>query len=571
MFSIRIPEKITRITFNLLRAVAIVFFAAFAVFCSFYLLSSHGNLATWYIGLNSCFYHSATWSTDFFTPGIKSDGNMYCALGLTVAIIGSAYTFKGLRSNKQGGTTLQFNINFLDLICSVICVATCAALWACGNQLALPAFDEVFSAQHIADIHPFQGASYYMQPNNHLFFNLLNDLLFRYATDKVLTGRILSFIAYCTVITGLYFAFRSLFRYRLLALLACITLALQFFVWGFSFQARGYELYLLAEWGMVISLFVYMQTQKKEWMYLNILCIVTGYFCLPSFLYFHGAQLLFMLLYAVLYRKTEIQFWKYQLMAVLLTYLCYLPTLAFSGIGSITHNDYVSPSKFKTMTTFWSNMWSPMFRTYLSHIFSDIRIHTFAPDFLLLTLPFLLVFATKNKNLKLAGLFYLCAWLVFFIVATVMKRIPFERNLIGHYSLSLAMLFLLVYWLSGLFKVKIAQFVIMPAVLLAFSVHFMLTNEKFLKETLYEYSVNETYLFHKDRLNIIPAASTVGFSDGEFYSYYICRKNGCMVKKCPDGNEAYYVTQDNEGYPVWLKNNYQLLHKIYNYEIYKHR
>ncbi len=44
-----------------------------------------------------------------------------------------------------------------------------------------------------------------------------------------------------------------------------------------------------------------------------------------------------------------------------------------------------------------------------------------------------------------------------------------------------------------------------------------------------------------------------------------------MVKKCPGGNEAYYVTQDNEGYPVWLKNNYQLLHKIYNYEIYKHK
>ncbi|MCD6013672.1 MAG: hypothetical protein K0Q79_3534 [Flavipsychrobacter sp.] len=570
MFSIKAPSKIVRYSSLLLHVAGLAVFTAVVIFCCFYLLSDHDKLAAWYINLNNCFYHAPTWSTDFFTPGIKSDGNVYCSLGILIAVAGSIYTLKQIKKNKLPGTNLVFTLSYADLICTGVCIIICACLWQWGNRSALPAFDEAFSAQHVADIHPLQGVSYYMLPNNHIFFNLLNNILFRYATDKVLTGRIISLIAYCSVIVSLYFIFKSLFKFWWMSLLACITLSLQFFVWGFSFQARGYEVYLLAEWGMIASLFGFLQSDKKGWLHINTLCVIIGYFCLPSFLYFHTAQLLFMLLYSLFYKKATAQFWKYQLMAILFTFLCYLPVLLFSGVESITHNDYVTP-RYQTMAVFWEDLSSPVFKAYLSHIYSDLRIGTFDITLFLLFSPLLLLLARKNKALASAGLFYLCMLLSYIIIAAVMKRMPFERNLAGHYSVSLAMLFLLIYWLSGLLTFRAIQSVVVPVVLVIFGVHFATTNEKLLKETLYEYNVNEMYRFHQDRLNIIPAVSTVGFSDAEFYSYCICRRNGCIVKKCPDGNEAYYVTQDNEGYPTWLNNNYQLLHKVYNYEIYKHR
>ncbi len=500
---------------------------------------------------------------------------MYCGIGLLVSGGGLALLLKKLIYNEPNTSTpIRVNMNKWDALYIAISVATATGFWFWGNNTALPAFDEAFSAQHIADIHPFQGVSYYMLPNNHLFFNFLNNILFHNVTDKVMTGRLISLIAYCATMVTLYFALVPLLKYRLLSLLMCLTLALQFFVWGFSFQARGYELYLLAEWGMFISLFAYIKSGNRSWLQLNILSIAVGYFCLPSFLYFHAAQLLFMFLYCIAYKTKETSFWKHQAIAILATYICYLPTLSFSGIEAITNNGYVAPSKAQTITLFWEGSW-PMMKVYFAHIFSDMHLGIANTALVLLSLPVILITARRQKILALSGLFYLCLWVTFFLITSVMRRAPFERNLIGHYSMSLAGVLVFLHWLIGSFKSNddrnAPRLIILPVVLVAFSTYFFLTNKKLLKDTLYEYNVNEVYIFHKDRLSIIPPGSTVGFSDAEFYSYYLCRKNSCIVKKCPDGSEDYFVTQDNEGYPTWLEGKYSLVDKKYNYEIYRRK
>lgn len=551
---------------------ALVIFSATLIYCCFFYTTTHAQLSHWYLSLNSCFYHSATWGHDFFTPAVKSTGNVYCIIASIVSLIGILYTISRLRKKPPTPGALHCTLSLSDAGYSITLIGITVTLWYWGNAQALPAFDEVFSAQHIAGIHPFQTVSYYMQPNNHLFFNLINNLVFHTAVDKVITGRIISLAAYCGNALLLYFAVKALFQSGWFSFLAAIALCTQFFVWGFSFQARAYELYLLAEWGMVISLFAYLHTPRRHWLYINLICAVTGYFCLPSFLYMHAAQLLFLAMYSITTRKLQAEMWKFQAFIFALSFICYLPTLSFSGIASITDNAYVAPSKFKTASVFWANMW-PMLKAYLSHIFSDLRFGSFNPTLLLLALPISMIAAAKkDRTFKMVGIFCLCLWLTFFITANAMKRIPFERNLIGHYNFALFGVLALAYWVFRAVaeKLKMVRLIAFPLIALGLSAHALFSYHRLLKDTLYEYNVTEAYQFHKDRLSIIPPGNSVGFSDAEFYSYYLCRINGCTVNKCPDGSEQFYVTQDNEGYPHWLKTNYTIIHKIYNYEIYRH-
>jgi hypothetical protein len=89
-----------------------------------------------------------------------------------------------------------------------------------------------------------------------------------------------------------------------------------------------------------------------------------------------------------------------------------------------------------------------------------------------------------------------------------------------------------------------------------------------LKDTLYEFNVKEAYSYHEQRLNKIPAGSTVAFSDADFLSLYICKKNGYKTSKCFNGTEDYYVKQQDENLPSGFENNFKLFQKDYGNEIY---
>jgi hypothetical protein len=323
---------------------------------------------------------------------------------------------------------------------------------------------------------------------------------------------------------------------------------------------------------MVISLFAYINTSQKTWLYINTLCCVAGYFCLPSFLYLHAAQLFFYVLYQIAFAGRNLLFWKYQTYALALSYLCYLPTLCFSGIKTITSNSYVAPlPKSTTAQMFWSNV-LPDVERYCSHIFSDVSLFGFDPAFVLMFIPLVLFFISKDKTYKLFSLFYLCMWVSFFLVTTLMKRLPFERNLIGHYSITLAGVFLSVYGVAVAInrsrRTNILRLVGFPLVVILFGYHFYTTNSIMLKDTLYEFNVNDAYSYHEQRLNKIPAGSTVAFSDADFLSLYICKKNGYKTSNCVNGNEDYYVKQQNENMPPEFENKFTLFQKDFGNEIF---
>jgi hypothetical protein len=544
--------------------------------CAAYILSSHHALVSWYKGLNNCFYLNSSWGSDFFTPHIKSDGNMYCVIGMAIVLAGTYYFLRQLKAilyrAQNPGKEGQFKLDWKNLTPLILCLFTVFFLWYWGNSMSLPAYDEVFSAQNIAGIHPFQAVSYYMLPNNHLFFNLVNNLFFSSFQDKVATGRVISLFAYVGFSIALFYWFKKLVKNRWVAFIISATLGTQFLVWGFGFQARGYEVYLLAHWGLYISLLYYIVSSRTVWLYLNVACIAAGYFCLPSFLYVHITQVVFFVLYQLLYKRKESAFWKWQLVGMLLTYLCYLPALCFTGLESIVHNKWVGPMNFKTSLAF-SQWMFPDFSIYISHIFSDLRFGSFSPTLILFLLPLALLFGKKNILCRLSGLFYVCMWTTYFLIVIGMKRPPFERNLLGQYSITLAAFVLTLFWafeiLAGLIKLDILKWALFIPVILLLCYHFLSTDTMFLKEMLYEYPVNGRYDFISTGLDYIPPGSTVALSDEGFYYGYICMKHGCKIAKCPTGNETYFVKPCFENMPPGIAEKYTLVKTVNDFAIYK--
>ena len=512
----------TQLFTRLLYGLAVLALLAILVFCGFYISTGYKSLLPWYVTLDTCFYRSR-YFTSFFTPGIKSDGNMYCRIAIGCTLFLLWHLVRRYRSRPPGRTeVIPVSFSFSGSLPVLACVIAGITAWRWGNAQALPAFDEVFSAQNSAGVHPFVAMSYYMLPNNHIFFNLVNDLLFHAASNKVVTGRLISLTAYLGFILVLYAWLRQQFDYRWLACITAIMLSLQFFVWVLGFQARSYELCLLAEVGAFISVVSYMRSGKASWLNANAVCCVVGYFCVPSFLYFHVALLLFMGSYQLFYLKKEVLFWRYQVLFMMVVFLCYLPALCFSGLDALANNHYVAPmTRFNTYGDFAQWMF-PRFEQYIIHMFSALELRGRALSVPLMFLPALLLFFRKRPVAQLLGVFVVSLWLSFFTIVILMKRLPFERNLTGHYSITmLAVIWVFFEGLRLLARRRnIVLLVTFPVVVLLFAKHFIKTESYFLKETLYEHDVNGIYTQLNKGMLFIPAGSTAAFSDEAFYCSY---------------------------------------------------
>ena len=102
-----------------------------------------------------------------------------------------------------------------------------------------------------------------MLPNNHVFFNLLNGTLCHFVDNKVISGRIISGITFAVFIPLLYYWLLNKTKSRYYAAAFCAVMMLQFPVWAFSFQARGYAIYLLCAWAAFISLQHFIAARSK--------------------------------------------------------------------------------------------------------------------------------------------------------------------------------------------------------------------------------------------------------------------------------------------------------------------
>lgn len=540
-------------------------------FCVVYISSTYDRLAGWYLGLTESFYRKGYWTSQFFTSATKSKGNSYCIVGILIAVAGVLYGWQNLKrvKNKQFAQN-KLTINYKRLLASgsLLLLITIASLM--GKSHIVPSNDEAFSAVNCAGIPPFITLSYYMLPNNHVLFNLLNNLLFHSFADKVTTGRVISLFAYWGAILIAFQWLRLYFMPVSLAFLVALTLALQLPVWGFSFQARGYELQALASWWAFISLYKFISAGGRKWLASMCFACICGYACVPTFLYFHTAIIGFGIIHTLKNKNEGLLLLKYQLFIILGVFLFYLPCLCFSGTGAITGNIYVVSGK--NLTQLISET-IPTAQNFLLYCFSLFVPGHYMVETLLFLFPVSLLF-NRNYLIRALGWFYILMWLACIILAVIMKSFPLDRTLPGQFSITLALCIYSLYNMltSCASKIRMPNLfnIVLPIFVVLLSINFLIKNKEYSEHYLCHFPVNYFYgIVMKEGILKIPKGSTVSYSDESFYWYYLCFKNGCKVRKVFTGSEDYYVTYLLEPLPAGLQDKYEKNNVVGDYVVYK--
>ena len=409
-----------------------------------------------------------------------------------------------------------------------------------------------------------------------MYFNLLNHILFGWSDDLVLTGRLISFAAYIGVLLCAFYWFCSLFKKEWLAFIALFPVALQFLVWGFATQARGYECQLLCGWVSFISMMNYVRTNSRGALFLNTCSNIAGIALVPTFIYMLPAQVLFICGIMVAKRSILWQYFKYQVIFCVFTFLLYLPGFCFSGVAAFTANSYVRPAPgvFHTFLVAFLDYSRPA----VKYTFSLLSAKDSTISFVLFLFPALLCFS-KQPERRLVGFFYITYWVVLILFTFQMRRLPFFRNMITEYSLAMACIVYTFYTVSDTianrFKHGSLQFAsrLLWIVPLLFSCVFLFTSDREnVSSDLYFSNGDEVFKTFKTEFNTIPRGSSIGFPRDNFYFYYLGRTMHFKVSECAVGNEEYYIHPAPEPLPANIPEQYTFIRKFAaDYELFKRK
>src|ERR1700761_9245423 len=136
--------------FRLLYIALAVLFLLSVGFGIFYLVTGYEGLVHWFFSLNNgCFYNNDRFISKFYTVPIWSDGRMYSSIAISVSLFGLYYLSRKFRKANTL-SILSLRINSIDIILSMVAMIIAFCLWWKGNKDALPAYDEIFSANNIA-------------------------------------------------------------------------------------------------------------------------------------------------------------------------------------------------------------------------------------------------------------------------------------------------------------------------------------------------------------------------------------------------------------------------------------
>lgn len=553
-----------------------------------YLLTPYETLRDWYLGLNGCFYNAETWTTKFFTPLTKAQGNRWAGLTAAGCLAGLAlllYRWHVAPTDeaRPAAPAVEPRLPRLDRLDAVLLAglgAVAGGLWWWAERQLVPGTDEIFSALYCAQGPAVQTVGYYMLPNNHILFNLLNGLLFGgWADNLVTTGRLLSGLCYLTTLAGIYYWLRRQVAHRWLPPLLTLVAALQFPLWAFGTQARGYALYGLAHWGAFIGLTEYLRTRRGGWLLLNAVSCAAGYATVPSFLYFHLAQLLFGLVYQLLVpRRPDWRFWRYQAAALLTVLVFYLPTLGFSGVAALASNEYVRP-KSHTLAGYLPDFGADL-RAFMDYTFSRAKLLGLMLSYVLVPLPLLLLRARRQSPWFALGLFYLLLLVVLLGLMLLMHRSPNQRNLIGHCSLVLVLSPLTLYWLLGRLPARRHplrwQLGAVAVLLLVLTLKLVKANPVDKAEEIYLFDNQTSYHGLEARIAQLPAGSRVRCTYESFCATHAARQRGLTAlmpcEAAADHQPAdYYIVHSKETLPPAVAGQYELLYRAPFDRIYRRR
>lgn len=557
-----------------------------------YLLAPYAALRAWYLARTPTLYRADTWARDFFTPAVKAQGNWFCVGGLALLALALAWGWlpEASRARLLGGpaeSQVPFTVasgpgrlagSRADWPYLASLLAAAAGLWAWGATHLPPAYDEVFSAVYSAGSGSVLVAgSYYMLPNNHLLFNMLNGGLFGKllpATGLLATGRLLSGLAYGATVAVVYRTLASLTGQRALAAGLALLAAVQYSLWGFGSQARGYALYALMHWLAVATLLRHWQRPTPASRWGNAAAVAVGYATVPTFLFYHAAQLLAEAAVQLQRRTFDGRFWLAQAGALGAVYWFYLPALCFSGLPALTGNQYVRPHH-GPLLAFAARAW-PHFRDYATYCFGNTGLGD-GVGYALALLPALGLLGPRAGAGLFGGvkrrlaLLYVLWVLVLGAGILRLQLLVFPRNLVGLFSLMLVLGLLTLGGLAGRWRRWAG--VAAPLLLAAWiGARFVRNNPVQDPRNLYTSDVLGDYQAGRRRVATLPTAGSLAFSEESFYPYFLSQQAGRLAPhpaQRPVAAADYFVTAPNDQLPPRLAPQYQPLDTVGTYRLYR--
>ena len=504
------------------------------IYSIWYWSSDYQKLKIFYKGINPNFYKSTLWES-FFTVKVKSQGNYWCLLALLASISWSFILWKYKWTTfpkfhfKKNKVFTYSGIAILGIILSVI-----------ANIHVKYSTDEIFSALNFASLPSFQTISYYVLPNNHILFNFINGFNFFGRENLVQSGRLISLISYIIVLCSSWYFLEKWIQIKWFRILSLFILASQFPVWGFSGQARGYELLLMLSIVSVITFWDYWIENKKHLLPIHAICNLAGILTIPTYFYWWFGLIITALLFMIFEKRIDWGYIRASILSALMTVLLLLPLLTFSGISSVIDNTYVHSSDsnllFFTQHLYKQGYFIGLFNEWFCFIQSK-----FFMGVILSVLPIIMLFyKIENKKYKALSILFISMIISFFIIAIIMRKLPFYRNLIAHAYLVLMFILISLY---PLLKNRFLQ-IFACCVLSIIFVYSIITNYNRMSSSLYYYDVNKYFndltYYKSDFKN----GSSIYLDEECFYWKYILESKDSKKSLKVMRNKSLFNKQD---------------------------
>ncbi|MCP9234606.1 hypothetical protein [Lewinella sp. JB7] len=517
----------------------VIVLAAGTGYAAWYLYTDYAELSATYLA-SGPFYRDAAWTTDFFTPSVKQAGDRFALCGLAAGLAGMLILYRSWRRCAVGTyRPLLFAFTRTDAWALGAIGLVQVAAWWYGQSLLPPSFDEAFSAVNAAGEGPFRSLTYYMLPNNHLLFNVLNAGFSGWTTDLVFTGRLLSLGAYLGVSVVQYFWLRDVLeRHRWLAAAVVLLLALTLPVWGFAVQARGYALLLFGSWLAFVGAWYAQGGGRGRWSWLFSGGCVVAYAAVPVFLYAHLALLAWILTGWIGRRRVDGTLLAPQLVAGVAVLLFYLPAISFSGLSAITANRYVAAATEGYAE--FAVRFLPTLPDYANYATQALAAWSVWLMPALYVLPVIVWWRSSSATYRRLARFQLLLLVATVGVVLLMRAVPFHRSLIFqlHFGILIVVLFLqrLPALPVAVGATGFAALYLAAKTPTYFSLH------------LYYYDIVPTHTAVARMLATVPDGAAVYATDEGFYARYLLQQREVRLVD-EAGTADFYVRDVRETSP----------------------
>ena len=178
------------------------------------------------------------------------------------------------------------------------------------------------------------------------------------------------------------------------------------------------------------------------------------------------------------------------------------------------------------------------------------------------------------------GWFYVIFWGVYAVYTIHLRRAPFCRNMILHYSITMAlvlytfyiMVFYGVSFIRHLSTQRIAGNFIFYVPVLIYAVFLLIWNKNNGSRNMYFYDVNDYSRRYTNEMRSLPVSSTVACGDESFYFFYLGRKFQNKFSRCPTYQEDYFIRHFDDSLPMEVRINYDMVKNWEDqYELYQRK